>query len=181
MAYNKNHKFLLIVDDDEDYFHDFKDALSDVGVFFSFEISKELPKKDQVKNGEYDIVFLDLVMHDSTKDEIFNLCKEISNYVPVVVVSETEDKKILEKSIDYGSHAFIAKTNLNSKCLLHVISKALDRFQINSMSDKKIIEFRKIIKGVEDKYQVSTSAECKTCSHAECRLNESIHRLKLMA
>tara|TARA_Y100000310_G_C20644852_1_gene795990 strand:+ start:1269 stop:1811 length:543 start_codon:yes stop_codon:yes gene_type:complete len=175
----KNHKLLLVVDDDSDYVARLEEVLVRASSDFNLEHTEELPKINNILAKDYDVVFLDLVMSDASPDQVFNLCKELSPHVPVIIVSPTEDKGIIEKSIDNGSHAFIVKENIDSRYIVHTISKAIDRFDVSKKKENsKLLEFKRAIEGLERKLKAPEHAQC---SHAECRLNEAIHRLKLMA
>jgi DNA-binding NtrC family response regulator len=176
------YKLLLVVNYDSEYIENLENVLEQTDLNFTLDHAEKLPSASAVIAKEYDAVFLDLVASENSSDRVFDLCKELSPHVPVIVVSPTEKKELIERSINNGSHAFLVKENINSNCVVHAIAKAIDRFQVNKQKEiSKFSEFRATMGNLEKKLPSSKMSRYKKCSHAKCRLNEAIHRLKLMA
>ncbi len=86
-------------------------------------------KTEQYQN--IDIILLDLWLSDSqglaTLSSLLQLCGDI----PIIVLSNDDDRELALDALEYGAHEFLAKKLINGKILLRSIEHTLRRQQQN--------------------------------------------------
>ena len=62
-----------------------------------------------IKQKQFDIIFLDLLMKELYGDAVFKHVREIDKDVPVVIVTGYPDSEIMVKALEYGPFSVIKK------------------------------------------------------------------------
>jgi len=99
---------ILVIDDDETICYLFKDALEGTGhtVTTVSESSKGL---ELVKDGDYDLVFLDLKMPEMDGAELFRQIRVTKPKLPVTVITGYPDSGLMTRALTYGPLGVMGK------------------------------------------------------------------------
>ena len=92
---------ILVIDDDETICSLFKDTLEDAGhkVTASCVSYQAL---ELVKNGDYVLVFLDLLLPGMNGAELFGKIRAIKPDLPVIVITGYTESELMMKALNYG-------------------------------------------------------------------------------
>lgn len=82
---------------------------------------------------KFDLVLLDLFLPDSQGLETFYQISEHTSEVPVIVVSETEDKILALEVLREGAQDYLVKSELDTVSLQRALLYALERHHYRSM------------------------------------------------
>lgn len=110
---------ILIIDDDETICSLFKDTLEGTGhtVTMVSESSKGL---ELVKNGDYDLVFLDLKMPEMDGTELFRRIRTAKPKLPVTIITGYPDSDLMTRALTYGPFGVMNKPFRGSDILTAV-------------------------------------------------------------
>lgn len=99
---------ILVIDDDETICSLFKDTLEGTGhtVTTVSESSKGL---ELVKDGDYDLVFLDLKMPETDGAELFRQIRITKPKLPVTVITGYPDSELMTRALTYGPFGVMSK------------------------------------------------------------------------
>ena len=99
---------ILVIDDDETICSLFKATLEEAG--HSVTTTCESPKGlELAKEGDFDIIFLDLKMPVMDGTETFKFIREAKPEVPVTIVTGYTDSDLMMKTLAYGPFSVIVK------------------------------------------------------------------------
>ena len=110
---------ILVVDDDEAICSLFKDALGETGhtVKTVSESSKGL---ELAKDGDYDLVFLDLKMPKMDGAELFRQIRAVKPNLPVTIITGYPDSDLMTRALTYGPFGVMSKPFRGSDILTAV-------------------------------------------------------------
>ena len=110
---------ILVIDDDETICSLFKDALEGTGhtVTTVSESSKGL---ELVKDGDYDLVFLDLKMPEMDGAELFRQIRVAKLKLPVTIITGYPESDLMTKALTYGPFGVMSKPFRGSDILTAV-------------------------------------------------------------
>lgn len=98
----------------------------------SFEVSRSYNLSDGIRyltNNRVDAVILDLDLPDSSGlDTINTLCSKIRD-IPVIVLTGSENEKIMLKSFSLGAQDYLIKGEVKTKELIRSILGSIERFR----------------------------------------------------
>ena len=99
----------ILVVDDEPVVGDFtKNALDMSGYQVTTTLSS-LEALAIIKQKQFDLVFIDLLMKELDGAELFKLIREIDKDVPVVIVTGYPNSEIMVRAMEYGPFSVIKK------------------------------------------------------------------------
>jgi len=107
----KQHKTILLVDDDEIHLLFTELLLNDEYKIFKVKSGKEALKFLEKKHVVPDLIMLDVMMPEMDGWEVFNKIKEIAalKSTPIMFFSSMEDESIKKKAIEIGASDFVIK------------------------------------------------------------------------
>jgi DNA-binding response OmpR family regulator len=124
MRYTQNNRSeinVAIVDDDEIIHALVKTALASTGWnFTSYQNGKLFI--DDLKNNDFDLVFLDLVMPEMNGFAVLDTLKQKKTVLPIVILSALSKKETVVKAMEYRVHTYLIKPLKPEKLL----KKAMD-------------------------------------------------------
>jgi PAS domain S-box-containing protein len=95
---------------------------------FKLEIYPSLKKgKERLKNGNIDIILLDLSLSDSFGSDTFFKVHDEYQRIPIILLTGTSDNELSEMVLQAGAQDFISKNNLTPTLLEHAIINAIER------------------------------------------------------
>lgn len=98
-------------------------------VFAVEAISNRKVALERALKGGIDLAFLDASILSSQSFEYLEQWVQKVFAVPVVILSDTENKKLFSEAIRKGAQDYLTKSEINAKLLLRVIRYAIDRKQ----------------------------------------------------
>lgn len=117
---------ILLIEDDPFLSDLYKNQLEKAGhtVFQTFDTSEGI--KDVAQNNP-DLVLLDLIMPKFSGMEILKSLKgeDASKKIPVVVLSNIKDEKIIQQAKDLGARGYIIKASITPDQIAEEIKKYL--------------------------------------------------------
>lgn len=92
---------ILVIDDDESVCSLFKDTLEELGHLIT-TVMDSLEGLEAIRNGNYDIVFLDLKMPVMNGGELFKQIRTITPNLPVTIITGYPDSDLMMDALAYG-------------------------------------------------------------------------------
>ena len=93
---------------------------------------------EQLAEGIFDVVLLDLMLPDSQGLNTLVRLLEQNPAIPVVVQTSSEDKTEVVKAFQLGAHGYLPKQDLDSNLLVYAIRLAIERrMQMSLLEAKK--------------------------------------------
>ncbi len=90
----------------------------------------ELLNSCHKNSSPYDIIFLDLSLPDSTELDSLQALTNQVNYLPIVVLTNTEDDQLAIKAINQGAQDYLVKRTVTYESLRRSLYYAIERKQI---------------------------------------------------
>ena len=120
---------ILVIDDDETICSLFRDTLEVTGhtVVTASESSKGL---ELVKEHDYDLVLLDLMMPEMDGAELFRQIRMTKPELPVTIITGYPDSDLMMKALAYGPFS-VMKKPFNSSDILSVVNNYLHFGRLN--------------------------------------------------
>ena len=87
---------------------------------------------ENLAEGEFDVVLLDLVLPDSQELETLFRIKAEAPDLPVIILTATDDMTLATKAIEEGAKAYLVKAQINNTLLERTIDYALQDTQAES-------------------------------------------------
>lgn len=112
---------ILVIDDDETICSFFKDVLEDI-VNTVATTNESLRGLKLAKNGDYDLVFLDLMMPGMDGSELFREIRAVKPELPVVIITGYPDSTLMSAAMAYGPFGVMKKPFSDSDILTVVKS-----------------------------------------------------------
>lgn len=91
---------------------------------------------DKLQQDNYDLVFLDLSLPDSTGVETLEKVRRINDVIPIIVLTGSYDETLIEKIIQCGAQDYIHKDEFNIKTIDRTIRYAIERKKTESELQK---------------------------------------------
>lgn len=132
-------KILLIEDNPGDQFL-IQQMLNEAGEA-SFElvsVNKISAGLKQLHQENFDVVLLDLSLPDSHGFETIDRLNNQPIKLPVIVLTEYDDRTLPVKAVKKGIQDYLAKQDLNSNLLVRTIRYAIERHQLLAELDQKM-------------------------------------------
>lgn len=99
---------ILVIDDDEAICSLFKDTLENV-VNMVTTVSESFKGLKLVKSGDYDLVFLDLMMPVMNGSELFREIRAVKPELPVTIITGYPDSALMSAAMAYGPFGVMRK------------------------------------------------------------------------
>jgi len=123
-------KSILVVEDDKYLIEVYSKSLSKEG----YKVDTALSKTEAIQKIEcrtYDAALVDIMLKDSALDrggeDVIRLIFETKKDTKVIVISGSEDIKMVERVSKMGIFSYLSKINLKSiKDVLDIVKKAFD-------------------------------------------------------
>jgi signal transduction histidine kinase len=100
---------------------------------------------DCLKNGEYDIILLDLSLPDSQGLSTFETIQENASSQPILVLSGLNDSGVAVEAVRKGAQDYLVKGEVSGHLLWRAMSYAMERKQI----EEKLKEVNKNLKQLD--------------------------------
>ncbi len=100
---------------------------------------------DCLKNGEYDIVLLDLTLPDSKGLSTFETIQENASSEPIIVLSGLNDSAVAVEAVRKGAQDYLVKGEVSGHLLWRAINYAMERKQ----TEEKLKEVNKNLKQLD--------------------------------
>ena len=136
----------LIVEDDSFWQEQTKQALP--SELFECVLAENLADAiDNIKNNDFDLIILDLVLPDSTaSNTITQIIPMAPIYTPVIITTTVTDNNIFKQAMSLGCEDFILKNNFNAEILLHAVLASIDRRSIKmEVGQEEVIKHLKLL------------------------------------
>lgn len=120
---------VLLIEDDTGFARMVQNMITEIeGEPFSFERVENLEKGiDRLKDGEIDVILLDLLLPDSEGIFTFFKLREVSGDIPVVVMSSLEDDETAILAVREGAQDYLFKGIVNPAVLIRSIRHSIER------------------------------------------------------
>lgn len=102
-----------------------------------------------IEDNKIDIILLDLTLRDSSKDSTIDRIKEMSETLPVVIITSDDDDRDIEKVFELGAQEYLIKSRFDKDLLVKTLDYSLQRWR----SNKKLIQSARKIEELE-KFQL---------------------------
>lgn len=120
---------LLLIEDDDSHAEIIRRYLSrSDGV--SIQLTREtklVPGLEQLAQGRFDAVLLDLRLPDSDIDETLPRAVRFALEIPIIVLSSLEDRENAIKAVKEGAEDYLCKSDLSSELLVRTILSSIAR------------------------------------------------------
>jgi len=110
---------ILVIDDDETICSLFKDTLEETGHTVT-TVSESSRGLELVKDGDYDLVFLDLRMPEMDGTELFRQIRAAKPKLPVTIITGYPDSDLMTRALTYGPFGVMSKPFRGSDILIAV-------------------------------------------------------------
>lgn len=80
-----------------------------------------------LRNGEVDVILLDLGLPDSSGIDTLNAVVDITSFVPIVVLTGQRDEQLGVEAIQEGAQDYLVKDDVTSNRLVRAIHHAIER------------------------------------------------------
>lgn len=120
---------VLLVEDDISYAQLVQMTLSRAReALFDVEREGSLSEAlNRLREGDIDLVLLDLNLPDSGGIETFFRMSAKAQDIPVILLTGTEDEALALKAVQMGAQAYLVKGEVNGKHLVHSILSVIER------------------------------------------------------
>ncbi|HXG31287.1 MAG TPA: response regulator [Thermodesulfobacteriota bacterium] len=120
---------VLLVEDDISYAQLVQMTLSRAReALFDVERKGSLSEAlNRLREGDIDLVLLDLNLPDSGGIETFFRMSAKAQDIPVILLTGTEDEALALKAVQMGAQAYLVKGEVNGKHLVHSILSVIER------------------------------------------------------
>lgn len=130
---------ILYIEDDEDHAILFMEMLSAID-----SVSPVVTHKNSLKAGiealsrqEFDAVILDLGLPESRGLETLSRFLQYGSYLPVIVLTTTDDLQLSVEAIKAGAQDFLVKSEISANAIARSLRYAIERFGIlNELAEK---------------------------------------------
>jgi excisionase family DNA binding protein len=92
---------ILVIDDDETICSLFKDTLEFDGHNVT-TLAQPVKALELIQNGDYDLVFLDLMLPEIDGAELFKQIRAIKPDLPITIITGHPGSDLMMKALDYG-------------------------------------------------------------------------------
>lgn len=109
----------------------------------------------RLKDGKFDVILLDLTLPDSSGIETFIKIHDTCPDIPIIILSSSNDEKIVLKAIESGAQDYLFKEELTKSLLRKSILYTIERSKfVKTLNEKNRIikENEKIFKEILQNY-----------------------------
>ncbi len=120
---------VFLIEDDTGFARMVQEMISEIeGGPFTFERVENLEKGiERIKRGGIDVVLLDLLLPDSEGIFTFFKLREVTDNIPVVVLSALEDDETAILAVREGAQDYLFKGIINPAVLVRSIRHSIER------------------------------------------------------
>lgn len=128
------HIRVLVIEDDEFITMVYQDQLSDVtNIEFNLDIYPLMEEGlEALKKGDYDVLLLDLNLPDSDFKQTIARIPEISNKLPVVIMTSANDELLALKTMNMGGQDYLVKSKLDRTLFIRSVLYSIERHQLRN-------------------------------------------------
>jgi class 3 adenylate cyclase len=125
---------VLVIEDDEFITMVYEDQLSDVtNIEFNLDIYPLMGEGlEALKKGDYDVLLLDLNLPDSDFNQTIARIPEISNKLPVVIMTSANDELLALKTMNMGGQDYLVKSKLDRTLFIRSVLYSIERHQLRN-------------------------------------------------
>lgn len=132
MEYLPKHKTpILVVDDDMGLLLSIKATIASAGLPEPALVSDSRRVMDLVRNNDFHLVFLDLIMPHMGGMEILKIIKEEYPSLECVIVTAVDEVSSAVEAMKFGAYDYLVKP-INSEKLIITINRALERYNLRN-------------------------------------------------
>ena len=121
---------ILVIDDEPSIGQYFKDLLGCDGHRVESVLNGNEALK-RINPGEFDIIFLDLVMLELPGPEVFKRIRQIDKEVPIAVITGYPDSNLMQRAMEQGPFMIIKKP-INSDEVYQIIGSLTSPVKTNN-------------------------------------------------
>jgi class 3 adenylate cyclase len=123
---------VLVIEDYEIFSTLYSHLLENIpNVRFKLTVRKRLNEGiKSLHKGNYDVLLLDLNLPDSDNLQTIKIIPNISNLIPIVVMTSTEDELLALQTMNMGGEDYLNKSTLNRTLLVRSVLYAIERHQL---------------------------------------------------
>lgn len=130
---------ILYIEDDEDHAILFMEMLSAIDSISPVVVHKKTLQTgiEALSRQEFDVVILDLGLPESRGLETLSRFLNYGSYLPIVVLTTTDDLQLSVAAIKAGAQDFLVKSEISANAIARSIRYAIERFGIlNELEEK---------------------------------------------
>ncbi|MDW5562632.1 MAG: response regulator [Methanomassiliicoccus sp.] len=127
----------MLIDQSDEDMDSIKRMLS--GENISVKIATDLDMGLSLINQGADIIIMDLYLPYSHGYDTFEVVRDYSATIPIIVLTENQDKDLALKAIRYGAQDYLFKETINGEVLVRSIRYAIERKML--VEEQKAIKF----------------------------------------
>ncbi|MFX1573842.1 MAG: winged helix-turn-helix transcriptional regulator [Promethearchaeota archaeon] len=152
---------------------------------FNLESKQRLSESiNHLKSKILDIVLLDLTLPDSDRESTLDKVLNITNTIPIIILTGLDDKDFALKSLQKGAQDYIIKDELNGSSLIRAILYAIERHKIESEKkiDKDIKQIfddkdKEILELLQENYRISYKDLSKKVNLAASTIHNRVQNM----
>ena len=125
----------LIIDDDKkihDMFNTFMPYDYDIEPDSVFSAEEGI---DKISKHDYDFVVCDYHMPPKTGIDVLNYINTLKKKPIVIMLTASDEKEVLLKSVDSGVFKYVEKSNFNLELITSVVDEVLEKFKNNCQKE----------------------------------------------
>jgi len=123
---------ILIIEDDPLITLVYQDLMdASIAADFKCDICTSLASgMDAIRNNSYDVLLLDLNLPDSDHQNTVLHIPELSDRLPIVVMTSTNDELLALKTMNMGGQDYLIKNKLDQKLFIRSMLYAIERHEL---------------------------------------------------
>lgn len=121
-------KKILFIEDDDNLIKSFSERIKKEGIDFIYALNGEEGVKT-AKKAKPDLILLDIILPKKSGFDVLKEIKEdetIKN-TPVIILTNLEEKKDIEKALSYGAYTYLIKANYSLNDIIEKIKEILEK------------------------------------------------------
>ncbi len=164
---------VLIIEDDEFINMVYQDQLCNVpNITFELESFTLLEKGiAALKEGNYDVLLLDLNLPDSDYVNTINQLSSFADLLPVVIMTSTNDELLALRAMNMGGQDYLLKINLDKSLLIRSILYGIERQQLKNQLKVEKDKSEKLLRNILPQ---TIAEELKTHGKIEARYHDIV-------
>lgn len=137
---------VLVVDDDENWVKSFSQQVKNDTNFFEFIYAPNLQVAlELLSTQSFQLILTDIMLPDSKGVKTIESITAKAKFVPIVVITNTEDVAVQEDSMSLGVEDYLVKGQHDLKTFNHVVHQAIRRSSAKLGITKDLIDKLKAI------------------------------------
>jgi len=121
-------KKILFIEDDDNLIKSFGDEIKKDGIDFIYALNGEDGVK-MAKKEKVDLILLDIILPKKSGFDVLKEIKEdetIKN-TPVIILTNLEEEKDIEKALSYGAYTYLVKANYSLNDIIKKVKEVLEK------------------------------------------------------